>query len=36
MLGSLVGPLAHLSTEPMSLRDISKALIRAYRKEAAQ
>ncbi len=36
MLASLVGPLAHLSTEPMSLRDTSKALIRAYRKEAAR
>jgi ABC-2 type transport system ATP-binding protein len=36
MLASLVGPLAHLSTEPLSLRDASKALIRAYRKEAAQ
>ncbi|HEX5047801.1 MAG TPA: ABC transporter ATP-binding protein [Gammaproteobacteria bacterium] len=34
-LASLVGPLAHLSAEPMSLRDTSKALIRAYRKEAA-
>lgn len=30
---SLFGPLAHLSTEPMSLRDTSKALIRAYRKD---
>ena len=36
MLASLVGPLAHLSTEPMSLRDTSKALIRAYRKDARQ
>jgi hypothetical protein len=36
MLASLVGPLAHLSTEPMSLRDTSKALIRAYRTEAAR
>ena len=35
-LASLVGPLAHLSAEPMSLRDTSKALIRAYRKEAAR
>jgi len=35
-LASLVGPLAHLSTEPMSLRDTSKALIRAYRKEAGR
>ena len=34
MLASLVGPLAHLSTDPMSLRDTSKALIRAYRKGA--
>jgi ABC-2 type transport system ATP-binding protein len=34
MLASLVGPLAHLSTDPMSLRDTSKALIRAYRKDA--
>ena len=36
MLASLVGPLAHLSTDPMSLRDTSKALIRAYRKDAAR
>jgi ABC-2 type transport system ATP-binding protein len=36
MLASLVGPLAHLSTEPMSLRDTSRALIRACRKEAAR
>lgn len=36
ILASLVGPLAHLSTEPMSLRDTSKALIRAHRKEAAR
>ena len=35
-LASLVGPLAHLSTDPMSLRDTSKALIRAYRKDAAR
>jgi ABC-2 type transport system ATP-binding protein len=33
-LASLFGPLAHLSVEPMSLRDTSKALIRAYRKDA--
>jgi ABC-2 type transport system ATP-binding protein len=33
-LASLLGPLAHLSIEPMSLRDTSKALIRAYRKDA--
>jgi len=33
-LVSLLGPLAHLSTEPMSLRDTSKALIRSYRKDA--
>jgi ABC-2 type transport system ATP-binding protein len=33
-LASLLGPLAHLSVEPMSLRDTSKALIRAYRKDA--
>jgi ABC-2 type transport system ATP-binding protein len=33
-LVSLIGPLAHLSAEPMSLRDTSKALIRAYRKDA--
>jgi ABC-2 type transport system ATP-binding protein len=36
MLTSLVGPLAHLSTEPLSLRDTSKALIRACRKDAAR
>jgi ABC-2 type transport system ATP-binding protein len=36
MLTSLVGPLAHLSTEPMSLRDTARALIRAYRKESAR
>lgn len=35
-LAALVGPLAHLSAEPMSLRDTSKALIRAYRKEAVR
>jgi ABC-2 type transport system ATP-binding protein len=34
-LTSLFGPLAHLSTEPMSLRETSKALIRAYRGEAS-
>ena len=36
MLTSLIGPLAHLSTEPMSLRDTSKALIRACRREPAR
>jgi ABC-2 type transport system ATP-binding protein len=35
-LTSLFGPLAHFSAEPMSLRETSKALIRAYRKEASQ
>ena len=34
-LTTMVGPLAHLSAEPMSLRDIAKALMRASRKEAA-
>ena len=34
MLTSLAGPVTHLSAEPMSLRQISKALIRTYRKEA--
>jgi ABC-2 type transport system ATP-binding protein len=34
MLTSMVGPLSHLSTEPMSLRDTSRALMRACRKEA--
>ncbi len=34
-LTSLLGPLAHLSTEPMSLRETSKALIHAHRKEAS-
>jgi len=34
-LTSLLGPLAHLSTEPMSLRETSKVLIRAYRREAS-
>lgn len=33
-LTSRLGPLAHVSAEPMSLRETSKALMRAYRKEA--
>lgn len=35
-LASLAGPLVHLSAESLSLRDTSKALIRAYRKDAAR
>jgi ABC-2 type transport system ATP-binding protein len=34
-LNGRFGPLAHLATQPMSLRETSKALMRAYRKEAA-
>ncbi len=34
-LTSLFGPPAHLSTQPMSLRETSKALMRAYRTEAS-
>jgi ABC-2 type transport system ATP-binding protein len=33
-IAPLLGPLVHLSAEPMNLRDISKALIRAHRREA--
>jgi ABC-2 type transport system ATP-binding protein len=35
-LSSLIGSPVHLSTQPMSLREMSKALMRAYRSEARQ